>query len=79
MPCHNAGSHGRSRLGRHAVPERRVPWPIQARADGGHLRVATADVATADVARITRLNRELDEAPDLRPLELDRPATPWNR
>ena len=44
------------------------------RTDGGHLRVAAADVA-----RVTRLNRELDEAPDLRPIELDRPATPWNR
>lgn len=44
------------------------------RTDGGHLRIAAADVA-----RVAHLNRELDEAPDLRPLEVVRPPSPWNR
>jgi excisionase family DNA binding protein len=44
------------------------------RTEGGHLRVAAADVA-----RVAHLNRELEQTPDLPPLASARPPAPWNR
>lgn len=44
------------------------------RTEGGHLRLAAADVA-----RVVALNRAIRETPDLRPIEDDRPPAPWAR
>ncbi len=43
------------------------------RTDGGHMRVAAADVA-----RVAYLNHELEQSPDLRPIVSERPPAPWN-
>jgi excisionase family DNA binding protein len=44
------------------------------RTEGGHLRIAAADVA-----RVAQLDRELEQTPDVPPPALERPPAPWNR